>query len=273
MERKYKLKKGSIFVEAAIFLPIVIILFLTFSYLIKIIYIQESVFSVLENEGRKISQEAYLYDSNHFKNTLLHEALKIGPQNKYIFESRLIEKLDNLNVQGVKDFEIENFKFMFRNYQIDDLIEISLTYKIENRLSKVFFDKFKIKQELLIRAWTGKSCKSNNFLFSEMEKNRKALLVYIFPRAGEKYHSENCSFIKSYPTERILISSIRNSYRACEVCQANLASTGDIVYVFKYGKDYHLGDCVFVDKYIISIDKNEAEKRGFSACQKCKGGQ
>lgn len=264
-------RKGSIFIETAIFLPIIILLVLNLSYLIKVIYFQEEIFHNLVNEGRRISLEAHLYklqNNNNFANMIIEH----GPQNKIIFTNRITSKLKLNNQNNIVSFNINEFKFMYRNNQIEDLIRIQVGYEVKNNLNKIFNQNFCVNHVLLIRAWTGKTHIGKPYPFKDMEKKISSNIVYVYPRTGEKYHSINCSYIQSYPQEIILTSEIRLKYSPCKICKPNNKLDGVQVYIFTHGKDYHSGNCQFVNKYFISIDKSQAENEGYLKCDKCNGG-
>jgi hypothetical protein len=264
-------RKGSIFIEAAIFLPIIILLVLNLSYLIKVIYFQEEVFHSLVNEGRRISLEAHLYklqSNNEIVNTIIEH----GPQNKIIFTNRITSKLKLNDQKNIAAFNINEFKFMYRNNQIEDLIRIQIDYKVKNNFNKIFNQNFYVNQVLLIRSWTGKTNIGTPYSFKYMEEEISSNLVYVYPRSGEKYHSLNCSYIQSYPQETILTSEIKSKYEPCKICESSNIFIGELIYIFYHGKNYHLGNCQMVNKYIISIDKNQAENEGYLRCDKCNGG-
>ena len=107
-----------------------------------------------------------------------------------------------------------------------------------------------------------------------MERNDNADMVWVFPDEGTKYHEKSCSIVSSYPVQLILNEEIRKRYKACEICHADDASSGTQVYCFlEYGKTYHLISCPSVDKYVVSMEKQQAVDRGYTPCLKCGGGQ
>ncbi|MEI8215510.1 MAG: hypothetical protein WCF96_00275 [Eubacteriales bacterium] len=265
-------KKGSIFVEAAIFLPMLIICVLTFSYFIKVIYFQEEVFNHLVNEGRRISQEASLYELEFLEKNYLQKLIKAGPQNRILFESRINKKLDLGNQNEIQNFKIKEFRFIYSSNQIDELIKIKVNFNVRNIFGKAIFKDFNIQQNFVSRAWSGKTSRGITIPFKKMEEDLKSSIIYLFPRAGERYHSETCSFISSYPFEKILSNEIFKIYSPCALCDSANMIAGEVAYIFKNGKVYHRSNCYKVEKYIISMDKLEAEAKGYLPCFKCKGG-
>jgi hypothetical protein len=109
--------------------------------------------------------------------------------------------------------------------------------------------------------------------FEEMEEDDDSHLVWIFPRAGEKYHGEDCSYIKNEPREELLSGTVRRSYSPCALCKPGELGDGSLVYVFpKAGGAYHRGECYVVERYVISMSEDDAKGKGYSACSKCGGG-
>jgi hypothetical protein len=109
--------------------------------------------------------------------------------------------------------------------------------------------------------------------FEAMEQGDAGGTVWVFPRAGERYHAEHCSYIDNNPRERLLDRTVRAQYSACQLCGAASAHEGDLVYCFPTtGRVFHTGDCYLVERYVIEIDRADAEKQGYTACAKCGGG-
>jgi hypothetical protein len=123
-----------------------------------------------------------------------------------------------------------------------------------------------------MRAFVGTNNKDEILSFDEMEKDENSVIVWIFPRAGERYHGPECSYINNEPKEVQLVASVRRDYAPCELCKPESVSDGNLVYCFsKSGKAYHLGSCFLVERYVIPIDEDEAKGQGYSSCSKCGG--
>lgn len=269
-----KRKRGSVTVEAGILLPLVIIGILTLAFLIKVIYFQEMIFHTLVNEARKTSTEAYLYELKILSKGLAGELLSIGPQNYLIFESRIHNSLLNDSEKNPQNLKINQFRYLYCEKGIEDLIKIQLSYSIKLSLPIGYVRSVNIVQGVLMRAWTGIEEYRQPMPFAFMEKVEKSRTVFVFPRKGERYHKRECSFISSQPSMEMLSDAIRNSFEPCAVCDASEKPKGSIIFCFKeYGKAYHSSDCPIVDKYIIEIEVSEAEKKGYQACSKCGGGE
>lgn len=265
-------KNGSVTLEAAILLPIVIVGILTLAYLMKIIYFQEVIFHALVNEARKTSAEAYLNELEIIPEGVAGELLRIGPQNILVFESRFKKNLFMNSKNYLKDIKISRFRYLFSEGGIDDLINIKLSYCVTLRLPIGYVKKVNVTQGVLMRAWTGCNDDNQPMPFELMEKEEQCQTAFVFPRAGDRYHVRDCSYVANEPTMEILNDAIRKSYKPCELCDAFEKTNGSTVFCFKeYGTAYHTSDCPSVDKYIIEIEISEAEGQGFQKCTKCGG--
>ncbi len=265
-------KKGSVTLEAAILLPVMIVGILTLAYLIKIIYFQEVVFHALVNEARKTSTEAYLNELEIIPEGIARELIRIGPQNILAFESRLKENLFANSNNYPVDIKISQFRYLFSEGGINDLINIKLSYVINLSLPIGYVKKVNVTQGVLMRAWTGNKDNNQPMPFGNMEIEEPYNLAFIFPRAGDRYHVRDCSYVANEPSMEILNDTIRKSYKPCELCDASEKTNGSAVFCFKeYGTAYHSSKCPSVDKYIIEIEISEAEAQGFQKCTKCGG--
>jgi hypothetical protein len=96
--------------------------------------------------------------------------------------------------------------------------------------------------------------------------------VFIFPKRGEKYHSEGCGFLKAASRSAALTTSIKHKYRSCPICKSGRAKYGALIYYFpSAGNDYHLPGCASLQRNYIELDKSTAIERGYTACSKCGG--
>ncbi len=181
--------------------------------------------------------------------------------------NRLAEENGNVIINT----DVSNFKYRVPGYVNDELIAASVDYDINISLPARFIDKIPVSDTIVCRAFVGHEHDQAPMAFSEMEKNVVSDTVWVFPRSGTKYHGADCSFIKNYPMETILTGSVRGRYSPCEICDPGGLSDGNLVYCFNTGNVYHRGKCPTVTKYVTSMDRSEAEKRGYTACSRCGG--
>ncbi len=247
-------KRGFYTLEAAIFLPIFIIALLTVAYVIRVQTVDENVSHAMYDEGRKLAANAYI--------------LPVAPLFPYELENRIAEE----NKGDIDDENVTAFLYRYSAKGIDDLIYVENTYTAHVRLPLAFTDAFDRESRLLFRAFTGKKSANDPKPYAEMERDEASETVWIFPRAGERYHKENCPVIKVDARQRLLNSSVRFSYSPCELCKPDDLSNGATVYCFPAaGRAYHRGTCTLVDRYVVEIEKSEAIERGYTPCMRCGG--
>jgi hypothetical protein len=242
-------------VEAAIFLPIFIIGVLTFAYLIKFLSVQEGIFHSFADEARAICAEA-----------------PVNPLSAPLLEPKLKGRIYTQNGDLVCNVDVDHFLYLYPSHGMTGLISMDLNYDVDIKLPLPFYDKLPVSESLIFRGFIGKEEAMDPLSFEEMEKKNDSDLVWIFPRAGGRYHGEDCTYIQSEPRQMILTNQIRAKYDPCGICDSADLPGGSLVYCFKTGHSYHTGDCPIVDKYVISVEKENAIKRGYTPCSKCGGG-
>lgn len=247
-------KKGFLTVEAAIFLPVFIIGVLTFAYLIKFMAVQEGIFHSFSDEARVLSSEA-----------------GFNPLGAPLFELNLKDRIYDENGDQISKLELDHFLYLYPAHGMTNIISMDLNYDVNIKLPIPFYKKLPVSESLVFRGFVGREEQENPLPFEEMEKEKKSNLVWIFPRAGGKYHGETCIYITSEPRQRIMSVQIRRNFEPCSICDSHGLSDGSLVYCFRTGESYHTGSCPVVDKYVVSIEKEEAINRGYTACLKCGG--
>ncbi len=145
-------------------------------------------------------------------------------------------------------------------------------YWIDTGLPLGFIDGMDVSQQFRCRGFIGRTALGTPISFDEMEKNTSATMVWVFPEGGKRYHTKSCSIVASYPIQTVLNEEIRKRYKPCSKCGSDVAENGSLVCCYQaYGEAYHLLSCPTVDKYIISMEKDQAESRGYTPCLKCGG--
>ena len=124
---------------------------------------------------------------------------------------------------------------------------------------------------LVTRAFVGKKRSCESMTDDEMS-GAGAEPVFIFPKRGEKYHREGCTFLRAASTSGALTSGIRSKYAPCPICGSRNAADGTLVYYFPAaGESYHLRNCPSLQRHYVEIDKKDAVSRGYTPCSKCGG--
>lgn len=252
MLMKKNTKKGFMTIEAAIMLPILIIAVLSTACLIKVTAADEEVLHAMTDELRLSQTTAYNMKSD----------ISLIPRTV----SRVL-KSDS----DIKAFYPTGFRYLYTDEErgIDDLIRLEGTYRLSVPFGELLKNEAVRVQKATVRAFTGKDM-SDDTSFAGFEKEEKADLVWVFPRAGERYHKENCSYIAVKARETVLSSKLKRERSPCKLCKPE-ERAGSIVYCFKTGEVYHTALCTSVDRYVISMEREDAIENGYTPCMKCGG--
>jgi len=242
-------KKGFLSLEAAIFLPVFIIAVLTFGYLIKVVMCAENTMHIMAEEARKISMYSY--------------NIKSGPAHEMALRAKLAS--ENKEADG---FSIDTFMYMYSHSGKDDLIGVRVGSNIKIKLPIIFQDSVDVTDTLLFRAFTGREYMPDMLDFEELEE--EPVIVWVFPTAGTKYHESSCGYINVAARQGVLTGTLAGSYKPCNLCNPGELALGSVVYYFaSSGGAYHKGSCFIVDRYVISMEEDEAVSKGYTPCSKC----
>lgn len=157
-----KTKKGSYTVEAAITLPVFILVFVALALVVNVITDCE----------------------------------------KLVFEEcRTIHELDRSAPEIIPDprnssYKIEDFDYLYSDKGIDDLISLGVTseHKIEYPFG--IFGKIRFRMNVLSRAFTGSLQSSDTLDENDFTEDSGSHVVVIFPKYGERFHSSGCRYVR-----------------------------------------------------------------------------
>ena len=254
------MRGGQIAVETAILLPLFIIGILTLGYLLKFCMVSEGVHHALADEAHRIMAD-----------TLTMYVPAVNAE-------RISGRIDDESRGEAGNIQTEVFLLPAGGVSKEgsvfaDLIAMSVTFDTPVRLPRLFLNEVQGERTILCRAFVGMSQNGAPKPFDEMEEKDDGGTVWVFPRAGERYHDGHCAYIENNPREVLLDTAVRIKYSPCKLCKPSGKGDGTLVYCFETsGKAYHLGECTVVDRYVIEIGKEDAEKQGYTPCSKCGGG-
>jgi len=255
-----KLRRGSIAVESAILLPLFIIGILTIGYLLKFCMVSEGVHHALTDEMHRIMAEA------------VYLPFPAGG------EQEIVKRINDESRGEIKNAKVDRFLYGIPGFAkggstYTNLIAVSVTFDTPLKLPQLFRREISGERTVLCRAFVGEEQYGSPKPFSEMENENDGGKVWIFPRAGERYHDKDCAYIENNPKEVLLDKSVRKNFTPCKLCKPDGRRDGILVYCFfTSGRAYHTGDCTVVERYVIEIGKEDAEAQGYTACSKCGGG-
>ncbi len=238
-------------VEAAIFLPLFILAIVTVGYLIKVTACSEEIMHAAVDESRYMASRAYSQKENiTFPSRL---------------ESRAFEENEDIDM-----FRVRDFRYLYEEDGMTGLIGFHTETVINVDLPIKMFDRFTLKDRVRLRGFIGTDGNTGPVGFDAMGRYEEDEQVWLFPRSGVRYHKEDCTFVSSSPVQTLMGPGIRSGYHPCEICDPGNVADGGLIYYFPgYGTAYHAGGCNTIDKYVVSMSKDEAVARGYTPCLKC----
>lgn len=253
MSTRINTKRGYYTVEAAIFLPIFIVAVMTIAYLMKVVGGAEVTMHAATDEARYAASHAYIVKTS----------LGFAPS---------LEKRIMADSEDISEAHVTDLRYLYSKEGKDGLISFKIRTRIDIRLPLQLYDGFDLQERVACRGWIGKTNTLNPMDFADMEKEGDSRTVWIFPRTGEKYHKETCTYVSNVPSQMLLTESLKKKFSPCRHCDAEGIPIGSIVYCYQsYGGAYHRGSCVSVDKYVREIQEEDAKAKGYLPCSKCGG--
>lgn len=247
-------KRGYVITEAAIFLPVFILAIVSIMYYINIFsVIENAAYSTIEETARLASKAG---------------VVKTAPGFPSVLKSRI--KTENTAAGDVK---ISSFRYLYWDGNLDNMISVKAEYDMELKLPMGFDHKIELVTSVKCRGFTGLRIQGVPMTFDEMEAEGSWDPVWIFPMSGEKYHRENCTYVKANARQMVLTGELKKQYASCSLCKASGIPMGSYVYCFtENGSVYHSSDCRQINRYTIEINKSDAIDKGYASCSKCGGG-
>ncbi|MCR5134842.1 MAG: pilus assembly protein [Clostridiales bacterium] len=253
MRTRIRSEDGSYTVEAAIVLPLFILGVMTIAFLIRIIGIEGAVMQITADETAKLALDSY--------------AVRTGALFEPALESRIYEECGDVGRTDVR-----NLRYLTTRGGIDGIISCTVVTDVDLPLPFPLAKRPRITTGIVARAWIGKDCLTDPMPFEEMETDGGSVTVWVFPQRGERYHTESCLFVANEPREVVLTQEVKRHYTPCTICDSENLPYGSLVYCYPaYGEVYHRGTCSQVDKYVVPMDLEDAESRGYTPCSKCGG--
>lgn len=169
-------------------------------------------------------------------------------------------------------YDTDMVRYRYRKNGINDLITLEATAVFQKRSLFNLFGEVRFPFKITGRAFTGTDERMPPLSREEFEKDRKAEPVYVFPESGKRYHKKNCTYVQADCHTVSLNEDIRRKFKPCRKCGAGKAADGTTVYCFpRSGRVYHLENCREVKRHVIEMDREDAEKKGYTPCSKCGG--
>ena len=183
-------KRGSYMAEAAMTLPVFILVFVALALVINVI-------AQCENAVFEECRTIYRLDMN---------APEIFPH------------------PGNQEYKTADFDYLYSENGVDDLISISARadFKIEYPFG--IFGRIRFRSDVMSRAFTGAERPSGPLGAEAFTDGSGSEKVIIFPKYGERYHSAGCRYVKQeYEGEEVklemeLKDAELKGYTPCLIC-------------------------------------------------------
>ena len=245
--------RGFYTVEASVCLPVVILAVLALGYFMRIEGLWENCIHGSVDESGLAAAGA----ESGIEKTMLAARVK-----------QRIEK-DNPQLDSI---HIRDVRIGYSDIYEDEL----MSYRLNAKEGVAFPLGLKWEPELdtkiRFRGFVGKKTRGSPMGADGLEADQAGDPVWIFPQSGEKYHKEECTYVKANIHSEILTDGLRDRYKSCGLCKSGELPSGSIVFCFGSGDtSYHRGTCRSIDRRTVVIDRSEAEKKGYGRCSKCGG--
>jgi hypothetical protein len=271
---------GSMTIEAAVLLPLLMFFFLNLCGAIEILRLHGNLTMALRDSGNQISVYGYAYDQlrkgenaeEGTNSALLDTLAGISFSNLYV-RQELIGYLGSEYLEvsplthGSKGLYFIQSDFM----QEQDHIELVMAYQVSPLFGIPGFSSFQMTNRYYGRAWTGYDVT----ITENTETEDQVPLVYVTANGRVWHSSKDCTHLALSVRSEILeeVSKLTNKknerYVLCELC-GTLESTNE-VFVTDYGNRYHyIRSCSGLKRTVISIPFSEAYS--YTPCSRCSGG-
>ena len=297
--------KGSMTVEAAIVMPVVIICILPFIYLFRMLLFQTIMEKSLDECMREMASEIYIL-----------ERISIMPE--YDAEDEVQEGVDEDQLEQIKAlieeytalWEEDGWKKKLEEMGFEILGELLLEQKLKNWLKNENLEVWGIAG-----GWSGVSVSKSDFFYVKEEhhyllkgavsfswkkifsfwnpnevtvsrvyhafvgekawqntsvedkENEKNEMIYLIGN-GTKYHKANCYLICKDTFAMTKNGAEQSGSKPCERCNPQNEAT---VYKTVGGEHYHTNTCSYLYPNITSLPLEEAIQMGYSECGICQG--
>lgn len=273
-------QKASFTIEAAVFMPIVILAVCSFYWLIMLFRVQMTMQGAMWEVTEELSGYAYLYEQVRnlgneeteyvkLNETGLERWLVGGITEQYI-EQRIVENIGrDSGVWDVIDDGTDGIevKSMLGIPDADGVIDVVVVYKAKNPFMPVPAGGIKLIQRCYVNAWLG---------YDIRDEEEPVKLVYV-AETGEVYHPySDCTYLKP----NIMLAAChlgyvsvkdKEIYEPCEICVGKgFAVLVNVkVYITETGEKYHKDiSCRTLKRTVYEVPFEEAVQK-YRKCSRC----
>ncbi|MBQ9016066.1 MAG: hypothetical protein IJ109_08085 [Firmicutes bacterium] len=245
--------RGYYTIEAAMLLPLVLLMILALGYYTKAQGTWENAFHCAADESCVAS------------------AMSWDGVSGYTAGMRIRRRLAKAG-DGLSGFELRNALYDYSDGTADHLTSFELEASSDLRLPAGFSRTFRFSSRIKYRGFVGQVYRGEPLGTEGLENGLPEDPVWIFPQSGKRYHTSSCTYVKAAVHSEVLTSRIRYGYGTCSTCHSETIPSGSIVYCFE-GEDtaYHRSSCRTIQRHTAVIDRTEAIEKGYTPCSKCGG--
>ena len=249
---QYARRKGSLTVEAAFLMPVLVLCITAFLGLFFLIAAQIQTSAALQYTARKIAASCL-------------EQEELQPLKGYVMERQLFQNYMQEHEKSA-DFQtsyMTGLSFLESDFSGDE-ITAKISYQVVLPVTFGKWGKLPVRQQVVCKKWTGRT--------GQKEADEDGTFVYITP-SGRAYHrTTNCRSLdlSIRSVRQAELATVRNRdgsiYYACKCVKGHPTQ----VYITDYGTEYHadLG-CSGLKRTVLRVRKTEIGER--HPCRNCYG--
>lgn len=217
----YFLRDASLTVEASIIIPIFLIVMMSISSIIYVIYSDIRIRQAIVEEAKYRAMISY--DNSEY-----------GIED---IKSRVMERIgDKIANSSFVDYEMGGIDFSESDLSNKEIINITVNYHVKIPYDLIGSHRYHLKERIVMHTLTGYVNGLNGLANGEK-------IVYV-SETGNVYHRNiNCSHIRLNIIEttasevEILRNTEGSKYRSCSICHSSLSD--DVIYITSDGARYH----------------------------------
>lgn len=253
-------KRGSLIVDAACCIPILIIAAVTLLYLILQCGIEETVAHTLVQSARSSTRAVAVLPSEDPQGIRFQGIFTAVWEGMVLAEWGVDHPDTSLQVLEVEDTVI----LPGGSISVDHIARACVSIENVIHIGPSMAKNPKSFKNVVFRPFVGESLQAGAY---------DAVHVYVFPKRGERYHIRSCSILQDGQIQAILTEKIRKAYTPCKLCHPETLPNGAQICLFSSeSRIYHRHSCSSVTKNFVCIPRSEAIAAGYTPCRICGGG-
>lgn len=295
-------EKGSLSVEASIMIPIVFVVLLPFLYILRSVYLYDSIQSATIETAQLMQPLFYLTeklpdeigdipettepdlddlgsfqdlegllgrfgDGSGAKTLVWNLALQAAAR---YFTGRLLEdkQLERYGLSGgVEDLSFLLSDFMIENEEYGSLFRISVNYERDFPFARSFATLKPVWIHVLARKYTGRPTVGSAGAADGNENEEEQ--TYYRLRNGNHYHLGSCYMLDKDVKTISREAALKQGYSACPFCHPESLSQ---VVITGSGTRFHADWCYHIGGSVSIVTWQEIQEKGYLPCAICIGG-